>query len=160
MSWASQFYPTLRLHNSVILWKNLKISLRKHSLRMQATTDVVYEIPESARDNFGEFIHQFQPETKTKLKRIFKKLYRKSVSLLFNQTWLNERLLPNYSPSLSLTHIHTHTHWYTHAYLYVCVCVCVCICVHTHTDIYIYIYIERERERELYMEWRGEKYIT
>ena len=50
-------------------------------------------------DNFGKFIHQFQPETKTlirKLKRILK-LYKQNVSLLFNQTCLNERLLPNYT---------------------------------------------------------------
>ena len=41
------------------------------------------------------------------------------MSLSFNQTFLNERLVPN----------HTHTH------------------THTHTHIYIYIYRERERER-------------
>ena len=62
---------------------------------MQATPD----------DNFGKFIHQFQPETKSlirKLKRILIKLYRQNVSLLFNQTCLNERLLPNYT----YTHIY------------------------------------------------------
>ena len=43
----------------------------------------------SARDNFGKFIHQFQPEIKTlirKLKRIIIKSYRQNVSLSFNQT--------------------------------------------------------------------------
>ena len=51
------------------------------------------------RDNFGKFINQFQPKTKTlvrKLERILIKLYRQHVSILFNQTCLNERLLPNY----------------------------------------------------------------
>ena len=51
---------------------------------MQAT----YERSESARDNFGKFIHQFQPETNTlirKRERIIIKLYRQNVSLLFNQ---------------------------------------------------------------------------
>ena len=41
-----------------------------------------------------------QPETKAlirKLERILIKLYWQSVSLLFNQTCLNERLLPNFS---------------------------------------------------------------
>ena len=40
---------------------------------------------------FGKFIHQFQPETKTlirKLERILIKSYRQNVSLLFNQTCL------------------------------------------------------------------------
>ena len=37
---------------------------------------------ESTRDNFGKFIHQFQPETKRlirKLERILSKLYRQNV---------------------------------------------------------------------------------
>ena len=59
-----------------------------------------YERFESARDNFGKFIHQFQTETKTlikKLERILIKLYRQNVSL-FNQTGFY--------------------------YIYMCVCVC------------------------------------
>ena len=48
-------------------------------------------------------------KTKTlvrKLERILIKLYRQNVSLLFNQTCLNEGLLPNYT--------HTHIlHYYT-----------------------------------------------
>ena len=38
---------------------------------------MAYEVFESPRANFGEFIHQFQPETKTlirKLERILNKL--------------------------------------------------------------------------------------
>ena len=64
---------------------------------------MAYERSESTQDNFGKFIHQFQPETKTlirKLERILIKLYRENVSL-FNKTCLNERLRPNYTP-------HTH----------------------------------------------------
>ena len=60
-------------------------------------------------DNFGKFIHQFQLETKTlirKLEKILIRLYRQNLSLLFNETCLNERLLPNY------THTHTHTYIY------------------------------------------------
>ena len=56
---------------------------------------MAYERSESARDNLGKFIHQFQRETKAlirKLERIFIKLYRQNVSLLFNQTCLNERV--------------------------------------------------------------------
>ena len=60
---------------------------------------------ESTQDNFGKFIHQFQPETKKlirKLERILIKLYRQNVSLLFNQTCLNEQLQPHYT----YTHIY------------------------------------------------------
>ena len=45
---------------------------------------IAYERSESARDNFGKFIHQFQPETKTlikKLERILIKLYRQNLLL-------------------------------------------------------------------------------
>ena len=75
---------------------------------------MAYERSESTRDSFGKFNHQFQPETKTlikKLERILIKLYRQNVSLLCNQTCLNERPLPNYA--------HTHTHTHTHIYLYI-----------------------------------------
>ena len=74
-----------------------------------------YERSENTQDNFGKFIYQFQPETKTlirKLKRILIKLYRPNVSLLFNQTCLNERLQPYY------THTHTHTHALIYMYIY------------------------------------------
>ena len=85
---------------------------------------------ESARDNFGKFISQFQPETLTlirKLERIFNKLYRQNLSLSFNETYLNKRLLPN----------HTHTHAYI--YIYVCVCVCVCVCIYKSVCVIIFI---------------------
>ena len=52
---------------------------------------MAYEVSESARDNFGKFIYQFQPETKTlirKLELIFNELYRQNVSLSFNETCL------------------------------------------------------------------------
>ena len=44
---------------------------------------MAYEGSESARENFGKFIYQFQPETKTlikKLERILNKLYRQNLS--------------------------------------------------------------------------------
>ena len=47
---------------------------------------MAYERSESARDHFGKFIPQFQPETKSlirKLERILIKLYKQNVSLLF-----------------------------------------------------------------------------
>ena len=72
------------------------------------------ERSESDRENFGKFIHQFQPDTKTlirKLERILIKLYTQKVSLLFNQTSLTERLMPN--------HTHTHTHIYIYIYIYI-----------------------------------------
>ena len=45
---------------------------------------MIYERSESAPDNFGKFLYQLQPETKTligKLERILK-LYRQNVSYL------------------------------------------------------------------------------
>ena len=88
---------------------------------------IAYERPKSAQDNFGKSIYQFQPNTKTlvkKLERILITLYRQNVSLLFNQTCLNEKGLPNYTHARACTHAHTHTHTHTHIYIY----------------IYIYIY--------------------
>ena len=85
---------------------------------------MAYKRSESAQDNSGKFIHQFQPKNKTlirKLERILIKLHRQNVSLLFNQTYLNERLTPNY------THKYTHTHIYIYIYIYIYICVYVYI---------------------------------
>ena len=49
---------------------------------------MAYERSESAWDNLRKFINQFQPETKTlirKLERILNELYRQNLSLLFNE---------------------------------------------------------------------------
>ena len=54
---------------------------------------MAYEGFESAWDNFGKFIFQFQPETKTlirKLERSLNKLCRQNLSLLFNEAYLNK----------------------------------------------------------------------
>ena len=59
---------------------------------------IAYEGSERAQDNFGKFIHQFQHETMTlirKLERIL--LYRQNLFNVFNETCLNERPLPNYT---------------------------------------------------------------
>ena len=77
---------------------------------------MAHERFKSARDNFGKLIHQFQPETKTlirKLERTLIKFYRQNVSSLFNQTCLNERLLPNY------THTHTNARARTNTHIYI-----------------------------------------
>ena len=61
------------------------------------------ERSKSIRDNFGKFVNQFQPKTKTlvrKPERILIKLYRQDVLLSFNQT-------------------HTHTHIYIYIYIYI-----------------------------------------
>ena len=58
---------------------------------------MAYKGSKTARDNFGKFIYQFQSETKTlirKIERILNKLYGQKLSLLFNESCLNERLLP------------------------------------------------------------------
>ena len=59
-------------------------SFKKHSICKQSLM-MTYKRSESACDNFGKFIHQFQPETKTlirKLERILIKLYRQNVSII------------------------------------------------------------------------------
>ena len=74
---------------------------------------MAYERFESAQEKFDKFIHQFQPETKTlfaKLKRILMKLYKQNVSCLFNQTCLNEKLVPNKTHTQIYTCIHTVNH--------------------------------------------------
>ena len=89
---------------------------------------MVYESSVSAWDNSGKFIHQFQPERKTfirKLERFLIRLYRQNVSLLFNQTCLNKRLLSNNTYTIYI---------YIYIYIYVCVCVCVCMCVCEYSD--------------------------
>ena len=86
---------------------------------------MAYERSESAWGNFGKFIHEFQPETKTligKLERILIKLYRLIVSLLFD----------------IYIYIYTHTHIHIYIYIYQC----------THTHIYVQREREGERERE------------
>ena len=87
---------------------------------------IAYEGSEISVNNFGKFIYRLQSKTKTlvrKLERILIKLYRQNMSLLFNQTCLNEGLLPNY------IYFNTHTHTYIYIYIY------------TYIYIYIYIYI-------------------
>ena len=116
---------TFRLYNFIKILSSFLVSvlvlgwnwwmiLQKLS---QTLSDLMmaYKRSESTQDNFGKFIHQFQPKTKTfirKLERILIKSYRKMVSLLFNQTHSN---------------IYIHIHIYI--YIYMCVCVCVCVCV-------------------------------
>ena len=46
---------------------------------------MAYERSESDRDNFGKFIYQVQPKTKTlvrKLERILKELYKKYIFII------------------------------------------------------------------------------
>ena len=84
--------------------KNLQNSFLKIQTCLTQASNP-YEGSESARDNFGKFIYQFQPETKTlirKLGRILNKLYRQNLSSLFYGM-----------------HTHTHTHTHTHIYIYI-----------------------------------------
>ena len=57
--------------------------------------ELVDEFHKIVPSTFGKFIYQFQPETKTlirKLQKILNTLYRQNLSLLLNETYLNERL--------------------------------------------------------------------
>ena len=99
---------------------SFKICLKRTLYTCKQPLKMAYGKSESIEDNFGKFIHQFTPETKTlirKLDRIFKKLYRQNVFLLFDQICLNERLLPNYTERQTDRQTDTHTH--THIYIYI-----------------------------------------
>ena len=69
---------------------------------------------ESTRDNFGKFLYQFQPKTKTlirKLEMILNELYWQNLSLLFNETyiyilWCGIKYL-SHSGSLFFAHVKT-----------------------------------------------------
>ena len=80
---------------------------------------MAYEGSESAQDNFGKFIHQFQPETKTlirKLRKDLKQNIQTNMSLLFNETCINKRLLPNYTRTRTHTHTHIGLVWFVWFY--------------------------------------------
>ena len=108
---------------------------------------MTYEGSESAWDNFGKFIYQFRPETKTlirKLEKILNKFYRQNLYLLFNETCLNEWLLPNY------TYFKIHdpaAHPDTDTQKYHCSLVKrqinhnIYIYIYTQTHLFVYIYI-------------------
>ena len=123
-----------------------------HSYRLILVDEFTKIVPSSFRPFIGHhqelfacvksvFVYQFQAKTKTfirKLEKILINLHRQNVSLLFNQTCLNERPLPN--------HTHTHTHTHTHIYIYIYIYACVCVCARSwslliYYSIYIYIYI-------------------
>ena len=106
MSLSSQFNQTIHLCNFCNVIKNF---LKKYNLyTCKQPLMMAYEVSESAQDNFGKFIYQLQPKTKTlvrKLERILIKSYKQNVSLLFNQRCLNEGQLPKY---IYYTHAHTY----------------------------------------------------
>ena len=71
------------------LSKNFPNSFLKNNIPYTCKQPLMmaYEESESAWDNFGKFLHQFQPETKTlmrKFERILNELYRQNLYLLFN----------------------------------------------------------------------------
>ena len=88
-----------------------------------------YEGSKSTRENFGILIYQLQPKIKVlvrKLERILIKSCRQHVSLLFNQTYLNEGLLP---------YCYTHTH--THIYIYIYIHYHAANSIYLSTDLFI-----------------------
>ena len=44
--------------------------IKKDSLHSKEPLMMAYEESESARDNFGKFFNQFQPETKTLIRKL------------------------------------------------------------------------------------------
>ena len=71
---------------------------------------MAYEGSESTQDNFGKFINQFKPETKTligKLERIVNKLDGQNLSLLFNETCLYIHIIIFYVGGLEISQVDT-----------------------------------------------------
>ena len=90
-------YPVLSNSASPYFCYGINFQLKKKQTNTPYTSKqslmMTYERFKSVRYNFGKFIDQFQPETKTliwKLERILNKLYRQNLSLLFNETGLNK----------------------------------------------------------------------
>ena len=90
--------------------KTLFLKKYKHTLHKQATPDDGLGRVQKFLKQFWEIHLPIPVETKTlirKLERILNKLYWQNLSLLFNETCLNERLLPNYK--------------YIYIYTYICI---------------------------------------
>ncbi len=69
---------------------------------------------ESTRDtcNYGQDINQFPQNTIKVIRefeRIQKKICRHKMSIMFNEIFINEEMLPKYT--------HTHTHTYIYIYI-------------------------------------------
>ena len=95
---------------STRIFPNLDLGIERllrYKAREQESLRCIARRLEGARDNFGKFIYQLPPKTKTlvrKLERILLKLYRQNVSLLFNQTYI---------------YIYIHTYIYIYIYIYI-----------------------------------------
>ena len=102
---------------------------------------IAYESSESTRKNFGKFIHKFQPETKTlirKLERILIKLYWQNVSSLLIQT-SHINITYIYRPKDIYMYIYIrHIYIYIYIYLYMYRRIYICMCIYTYTGIYLY----------------------
>ena len=73
---------------------------------------------ESTRDtyNYGQYINQFPPNTIKVIRqfeRIQKKICRHIMSIMFNETCINEEMLPKY------TYINIYTCMYIYIYIYI-----------------------------------------
>ena len=83
----------------------------------------------STRDtyNYGQYINQFPPEydkSNTEFERIQKKICRHKMSIMFNESCINEEMLPIYN-----------------IYIYIYICVCVCVCVFMYVCMYVCMYV-------------------
>ena len=118
MSSASQFNPIICLHDFCYDIKKTKNIFKNNIYTCKQPLMMAYERSESTHDNLDKLINQFPPKTKTlvrKLERIWIKGHRQNMFLLFNQTCLNEGLLPNYK------------HIWIYIYIHVFMCVFVCV---------------------------------
>ena len=99
MSLASQFNPSIHLHNFCNVIKKTQKKKKKNSEKKKKKKKKIlyickqplmmnYEGSESARENLGKFLNQLQPKTKTLIRKLERILIRLNVFSLFNQTCL------------------------------------------------------------------------
>ena len=107
---------------------------------------MAYERSQSTMDNFGKFIHQFQPENKIlirKIERIVIKSYRQHVFNIYSNIhkW----------KTAAQQHTHTHTHSLTYIYIYIYIKKLIHsnAYTHTHTQRHICIYVDTNIKPDL-----------
>ena len=99
------------------------------------------EMVESAWASIGYFLHQLDQDIR-RLEHLQLKILKKKESMVFNQTCLDNDLLPKYVIYIyTYRYIHTHILYkYTHMYIYTYSYKYIQMYIHMYIYIYIYIY--------------------
>ena len=84
------------------------------------------DIPETGWTSIGTILKKYCPDIRSlirKEEKLLNKIAKKTVSVVFNQTCIKEKLLPKYTIYMCI-------------YMYICVCIymyiCVCVCIYVY----------------------------